>query len=155
MCKVTELSNFFVLINNAKIMALEGMATSRQVPTMAKPAPFCCAVKLANKDSHENRTTIFMNSNYSKETIQTIILAVAECNSVRGTARIFKLDKDGVNRVVLKAGEHCKKVLENLITDLCLNECQLDELWSFVKKRKLFSTKTSSRSMAATGSGQR
>ena len=95
-----------------------------------------------------------MNSNYSKETIQTIILAVAESNSVRGTARIFKLDKDGVNRVVLKAGAHCKKVLENLITDLCLNECQLDELWSFVKKRKLFPQKTSSGNMAATGSGR-
>ena len=95
-----------------------------------------------------------MHFNYNKETIQNIILSVAECNSIRGTARIFKLDKDGVNRVVLKAGEHCKKVLEDLITDLCLNECQLDELWAFVKKRKLFPEKISSNNMVATGSGQ-
>jgi hypothetical protein len=94
-----------------------------------------------------------MHSNYSKETIQRIILAIAECNSIRGTARILSLDKDGVNRVVLKAGEHCKEILQNLIGDLCLNECQLDELWTFIKKRKLFATKTSKKNMAATGSG--
>ena len=35
-----------------------------------------------------------MHSNYGRETIQRIILAVAECNSVRGTARILSLDKD-------------------------------------------------------------
>jgi hypothetical protein len=94
-----------------------------------------------------------MHSNYNRETIQRIILAVAECNSIRGTARILSLDKDGVNRVVLKAGEHCKEILEDLIRDLCLNECQLDELWTFVKKRKLFAAKTSKETMAATGSG--
>jgi hypothetical protein len=64
------------------------------------------------------------------------------------------LDKDAVNRVVLKAGEHCKEILENLIRDLCLNECQLDELWTFVKKRKLFPAKISKKNVAATGSGQ-
>lgn len=110
--------------------------------------------KTCNQRFSENRNTIFMNSNYNKETIQTIILAVAECNSIRGTARIFNLDKDGVNRIVLKAGEHCKKVLENLIKDLCLNECQLDELWAFVKKRKLFPKKISNNNMDVTGSGQ-
>ena len=103
-----------------------------------------------NKRFSENRNTIFIHSNYSRETIQNIILAVAECNSIRGTARIFNLDKDGVNRVVLKAGDHCKKVLENLINDLCLNECQLDELWTFVKKRKLFPKKISNNNMVAT-----
>jgi|GEM_PF-2429436 hypothetical protein len=45
-------------------------------------------------------------------------------------------------------------VLENLINDLCLNESQLDELWGFVKKRKLFPKKISSNNMVATGSGQ-
>ena len=110
--------------------------------------------KSCNQRFSENRNTVFMHSNYSRETIQRIILAVAECNSIRGTARILSIDKDGVNRIVLKAGEHCKQILEDLIRDLCLTECQLDELWTFVKKRKLFPTKTSRKNMAATGSGQ-
>lgn len=109
--------------------------------------------KTCNQRFSENRNTIFMHSNYNKETIQRIILAIAECNSIRGTARILELDKDGVNRVVIKAGEHCKVILENLIHDLCLNECQMDELWTFIKKRKLFPMKTLKENMGDTGSG--
>jgi len=109
--------------------------------------------KTCNQRFSENRNTIFMHSNYSRETIQRIILAVSEGTGIRMTARILQLDKDGVNRIVLKAGNHCKKILETLIHDLCLTECQLDELWTFVKNRKLFPTKTSKKPMAATGSG--
>ena len=109
--------------------------------------------KTCNQRFSENRNTIFMHSNYDKETIQRIILAIAESNSIRGTSRILSLDKDAVNRIVLKAGKHCKEILENLIRDLCLNECQLDELWAFVKKRKLFPTRTSKKNMAASGYG--
>ena len=94
-----------------------------------------------------------MHSNFSKEDIRRIILAIAECNSIRGTARILAYDKDAVNRVVLKAGEHCKKILSNLIQDLNLNECQLDELWAFVKKRNLFPKRTSKKNMDDIGSG--
>ena len=49
-----------------------------------------------------------MHSNYNRETIQRIILAVAECNSVRETARSLCLDKDGVKRVVLKVRDNVK-----------------------------------------------
>lgn len=109
--------------------------------------------KTCNHRFSENYGTVFMHSNFSRHDIQRIILAIAECNSIRGTARILSYDKDAVNRVVIKAGEHCKKVLLNLVRDLSLNECQLDELWAFVKKRNLFPKKTSRKNMADTGSG--
>lgn len=41
--------------------------------------------------------------------------------------------------MLIKAGKHCKKILGNLIRDLCVNGCQLDELWAFVKKKKSLS----------------
>ncbi len=103
----------------------------------------------------ENHGTIFMHSNYSKQEIQSIVLAIAESNSIRGTARILSFDKDAVNRIVLKAGEHCKKILGDLIRDLHLNECQIDELWAFVKKRNLFPMKTSKKNTDDIGSGRR
>jgi hypothetical protein len=68
---------------------------------------------------------------------------VAEGNGIRSTSRILKLDKDAVNRVVLKAGEHCFFVLSNLVKSLRLEECQLDELWAFVQKKRLFPRTTS------------
>jgi hypothetical protein len=34
-----------------------------------------------------------------------------------------------------RAKNHCQKALSELLKDLNLSECQLDELWSFIKKR--------------------
>ena len=109
--------------------------------------------KTCNQRFSENHGTVFMHSNYSKQDIRCIILAITECNSIWGTARILSYDKDAVNRIVMKAGEHCKKILGNLIRDLCLNECQLDELWAFVKKRNLFPKKNLKKNLDDTGSG--
>ena len=89
------------------------------------------------------------------ETIQQIIHHAAEGVGVRATARLLGLDKDTVNRVILRAGEHCARVLSGLLTSLQLTEAQLDELWTFVKKRKVLATpKSLSASMDGRGSGR-
>lgn len=148
-----DLSTYFCPNPNCKDHGVRGKGNITTSTRYGKNKTHLLRCKTCNQRFSENRNTVFMHSNYSRETIQRIILAIAECNSIRGTARILELDKDGVNRVVLKAGDHCKTILEALIRDVCPTECQLDELWTFVKKRKLFPTKTSKNSMAATGSG--
>ena len=91
----------------------------------------------------------------SAETIRQIIHHAAEGVGVRATARLLAMDKDTVNRVILRAGEHCAHVLSGLLTSLELTEVQLDELWSFVKKRKiLVAPKTLSASTDERGSGR-
>ncbi len=97
--------------------------------------------KICDTRFSETRNTVFYNSHYSDDTIKKIINCTIEGNGVRSTARILDLSKDGVNKVVLKAGEHCKLILSNLLHSLHLNECQLDELCSFVNKKKLFQKK--------------
>ncbi len=88
------------------------------------------------------------------ETIRQIIHHAAEGVGVRATARLLELDKDTVNRVILRAGEHCAHVLSELLTSLELTETQLDELWTFVKKRKVLAApKTSNAGMDGRGSG--
>ncbi len=89
------------------------------------------------------------------ETIRAIIHHAAEGVGVRATARLLSLDKDTVNRVILRVGEHCATVLSSLLVSLDLTEVQLDELWTFVKKRHVLAApKTSSRSTGERGSGQ-
>ena len=62
---------------------------------------------------------------------------------------------DTVNRVILRAGEHCAAVLSSLLASLELTEAQLDELWTFVKKKKVLEArKTPKANMATRGSGQ-
>jgi len=103
----------------------------------------------------ETRNTAFFGSKYPAKTIQMIIRCVAEGNGVRATASVLELDKDAVNRVITKAGKHCVHVLSNLIHSLQLDECQLDELWSFVQKKRLFPKKTTNMDTDGHGYGQR
>ena len=97
--------------------------------------------KVCKERFSETRNTVFFHSHYSSETIRQIINCTSEGNGVRATARMLELSKDGVNKIVLKAGEHCQMVLSSLLTSLHLEECQLDELWTFVQKKNLFPKK--------------
>jgi transposase-like protein len=89
----------------------------------------------------ETHSTAFFGLRLPREKIGQIIHHAAEGVGVRATARLLGLDKDTVNRVVLVAGEHCGRVLSGLLTSLHLTEVQLDELWSFVKKRNVLRKK--------------
>jgi IS1 family transposase len=62
--------------------------------------------------------------------------ALAEGNSLRGTSRIVDVDKDTVCDWLDKAGRHCRAVTTYLFNNLHITECQLDELWSFVRKKE-------------------
>jgi len=83
----------------------------------------------------ETHGTLFAGSHYSDHTIHSIIVCIAEGNGIRATSRILNLSKDRVNKIVLKAGKYAEMMLFNLLRSLHLNECQLDELWSFVNKK--------------------
>ena len=96
---------------------------------------------ICNTRFSETKNTIFFRSHYSTETISKIISCTVEGNGVRSTGRILNLSKDGVNKIILKAGKHAHKVLSDLLYSLHLEECQLDELWSFIQKKNLFPKK--------------
>ena len=93
--------------------------------------------KTCRQKFSETRSTVFANCHYSDQDIGQIITCVIEGNGVRATSRITGKSKDGVNRVILKAGKHAEQILSNLLCSLYLEECQLDALWSFVNKKRL------------------
>jgi len=62
--------------------------------------------------------------------------ALAEGNSLRGTGRIVDVDKDTVCSWLDRAGRHCRIVTTWLFDTLHITECQVDELWSFVRKKE-------------------
>lgn len=101
------------------------------------------------------RSTALFGLHVSPERVRQIIHHAAEGVGVRATARLLGMDKDTVNRVILRAGEHCARVLSELLTSLELTEAQLDELWTFVKKRKVLAApKTVRTNTGKRGSGQ-
>lgn len=101
------------------------------------------------------RASALFGMHLPAETIRQIIHHAAEGVGVRATARLLGLDKDTVNRVILRAGEHCARVLSSLLQSLELHETQLDELWTFVKKRDVLAARRTPRaSTGKPGSGQ-
>lgn len=110
--------------------------------------------RTCGKRFSSTRTTAFFGLHLPDETIRQIIHHAAEGVGVRATARLLRQDKDTVNRVILRAGEHCEVVLSNLLRSLKMDEAQMDELWTFVKKRQATGRKTMKRSMDAHGSGR-
>jgi transposase-like protein len=80
--------------------------------------------------------SVFFGFHTDEQTIYRVLKALAEGNGIRACSRIFDIDKNTVIRILSVAGVHCQQVTEQLIGNYHLKECQLDELWSFVKKRK-------------------
>ena len=81
-------------------------------------------------------TSVFVGFHLDDPTIYRVLKALCEGNGIRATARIFEINRKTVERILDHAAAHCQKVSERLLKNYHLKECQLDELWSFVKKRK-------------------
>jgi transposase-like protein len=91
--------------------------------------------KTCHKRFSERHSTVFSGLHLDEQTITEILLGLAEGLSIRACARVKGVNKDTVQRVLERARQHCLKVLGELLRDLQLTECQMDELWSFIKKR--------------------
>lgn len=63
-------------------------------------------------------------------------MTLAEGVSIRATGRLLLVDKDTVNRWLPILGAHCRGLMNYFFRNLHLQECQLDELWTFVYKKE-------------------
>lgn len=80
--------------------------------------------------------TAVYRSHLPLEEYAQIVKALAEGTGIRATARIFDIDKDTVLRVLRNTAAHCRKLSRHFLTNLHIEECQIDELWSFVRKKE-------------------
>lgn len=62
--------------------------------------------------------------------------ALAEGNSMRGTARIVEIDPETCRDWLERYARPCRLVMLYFWRELHLEECQLDELWSFVHTKE-------------------
>ena len=152
---MTDIDNSFCPNKDCKDYGLRNRGNIRYRgkygKTKSKDLLYCAT---CGKRFAATRDTAFFGLHLSEESIEQIIHHAAEGVGVRATARLLGLDKDTVNRVILRAGEHCQLVLSSLLRSLKLKETQLDELWAFVKKRKILANKRSKKNLERSGSGQ-
>lgn len=80
--------------------------------------------------------TPFFHKHLKKKEIVQICKHLAEKNGFRAIARITGHHLDTVRAVANVVAQQCKKFNDYFITELRLSPIEVDEMWSFVKKKK-------------------
>ena len=111
-----------------------GKKNIRRYGTYGKKKTQIYQCKTCMKTFSERRGSALFYLQTDEVTIYRVLLALAEGNSLRAAARIMGVDKDTVGRWLDRAAEHCEAISNYLVRNLHIKECQLGELWSFVKK---------------------
>lgn len=80
--------------------------------------------------------TPFFRKHLKKKEIIRICKMLSERTSFRAIARITEHHLDTVRAVADVVAQHCKKFNDYFVTELKLTPVEVDEMWSFVKKKK-------------------
>ncbi len=92
--------------------------------------------KTCGKSFSENRGTLFFNLRTSKGKVVKALQTLAERGSLRGTARVTGHKKDTIASWQKRAGEQADALREYLLHELHLDRVEVDELYTFVKKKR-------------------
>lgn len=84
----------------------------------------------------ERRGTPLFECHLPDEKVYQILKCLSEGNGIRATSRIVGVSKDTVGSIINRIGDHMEDVAATLMTDYHLEECQLDELWGYIFKKK-------------------
>ena len=80
--------------------------------------------------------TIFYNRKHKEQTIIQVFQCLCEGNSLSEVERITKVTRKTVSTWLKAAASHVEEVSDYLLNNLHFSEIQLDEFWSFVKKKQ-------------------
>ena len=80
--------------------------------------------------------TPFFHKHLKKKEIIQICKMLSEKTSFRAIARITDHHLDTIRTIADVVAKHCKKFNEYFIKELKLTPVEVDEMWSFVKKKK-------------------
>lgn len=62
----------------------------------------------------------------------SVLHQLLEGSSVRSTSRLTGVDRDTVLALLTHVGSRCKRMMEEKFVNVCVNDIQADEVWSFV-----------------------
>ena len=75
-----------------------------------------------------------------------VINCLVEGNSIRSTERITGTHRDTIMRLLVEVGDGCAALIDSEMHDLSCRRLQVDEIWSFVGKKKAQLTRNDDRS---------
>ncbi len=83
----------------------------------------------------ETKHTLFYRKKFPKDKVILLCKLLVHKNGVRPISRIMEISTATVEDYLLTIATHCRKVNDFLIKEVKLTQVELDEFWSFVKKR--------------------
>lgn len=92
--------------------------------------------KVCGQPFSETAGTVFFGLKTPCRTVCIALQELAEGLGIRAVARIHGVDPNTVLDWLRKAGQHCERLSEYLMQELELSQVQLDELWTFVRKKE-------------------
>ena len=101
------------------------------------------SAKLAGSLSLRTEARPSFHLRTAKEEVVDALKVLVERSSLRGTARATGHKKDTIAFWQRRAGEHADALREYLLHELHLDRVEVDELYTFVKKRRRTSEATS------------
>ncbi len=76
-----------------------------------------------------------MNITPKERQIQ-VLNALVEGNSIRSTERMTEVHRDTIMILLVRVGNKCQKIMDNRLCDFHCRRIQVDEIWTFVKKKE-------------------
>jgi len=92
--------------------------------------------KTCKKTFTSNTNTILHDLKTDEAVVFTALKMIVSGTSLRKTAEILGVKLDTVRRWLKIAADHSEKVNKVLMKDLKVDKVELDELWTFVKKKR-------------------
>jgi IS1 family transposase len=65
-----------------------------------------------------------------------VISALVEGNSIRSVSRMTDVDRNTINSLLLRTGDHCAVIMDTYMRNLRLQFLQIDECWTFITKKR-------------------
>lgn len=93
--------------------------------------------KTCNSVFVETKNTVFYNRKLTEDQIILICKLLVEKNGIRAIERITESHRDTITSVINDLALHAQEVTDYLIRNVGLDKVQIDEMWSFISKRKL------------------
>jgi hypothetical protein len=80
--------------------------------------------------------TFFYNLKAPISLILEILKLLSEGMGLRAVSRSKGVTTDAISTWVIKAANHVKEITIYLERDMHLTQCQIDEFWSYISKKK-------------------
>ncbi|MDR2461812.1 MAG: hypothetical protein LBD05_01245 [Mycoplasmataceae bacterium] len=92
--------------------------------------------KACKKDFTSNTNTILHELKTDEKIVFLALKMILKGMTLRGTAEILEVKLDTVRRWLSIAADHSEMVNKLLMKELNVDKVELDELWTFVKKKR-------------------